>query len=248
MLEQLVKEQFKSKEKLIESNLHVLYLGRDWALMNRQCPIGLRLRRADAVGDRIFEGNARGAGRGLWWCHGVRNRSRPHPRSRTPSPATASDCGWIPRRSRTSRHRAGRGRTCLDRHGDRRGLERAALHRHVRPRHPADGRNSSGLPISLKFRPWCSTCSGPGPSTGTPTTSMRPTRSRAPMPRTGIPSMCCCSRRSGRGLRFRHAFLDLADRLQTPDLRHARSRHRHEPSPVPRPEVETTAAKTTAAR
>src|SRR3979490_818778 len=54
VIEQLVKEQFKSKEKLIQSNLHALHLGRDWALMNLQCPIGLRLRRADAVGDRIF--------------------------------------------------------------------------------------------------------------------------------------------------------------------------------------------------
>jgi 2-oxoglutarate/2-oxoacid ferredoxin oxidoreductase subunit alpha len=62
VLEQLVKEQFKSKEKLIQSNLHALHLGRDWALMNVQCPIGLRLRRADAVGDRIFiEGNAAAA-------------------------------------------------------------------------------------------------------------------------------------------------------------------------------------------
>jgi 2-oxoglutarate/2-oxoacid ferredoxin oxidoreductase subunit alpha len=62
VIEQLVKEQFRSKEKLIESNLHALHLGRDWALMNLQCPIGLRLRRADAVGDRIFiEGNAAAA-------------------------------------------------------------------------------------------------------------------------------------------------------------------------------------------
>jgi len=40
VIEQLVKEQFRSKEKLIESNLHALHLGRDWALMNLQCPIG----------------------------------------------------------------------------------------------------------------------------------------------------------------------------------------------------------------
>src|SRR6187549_4118766 len=62
VIEQLVKEQFRSKEKLIESNLHALHLGRDRATMNIECPIGLRLRRADAVGDRIFvEGNAAAA-------------------------------------------------------------------------------------------------------------------------------------------------------------------------------------------
>ena len=37
-------------------------MGRDYALQNLDCPIGLTLRRADAVGDRIFiEGNAAAA-------------------------------------------------------------------------------------------------------------------------------------------------------------------------------------------
>src|SRR5215471_16844794 len=53
-LEKLIGEQFKSKEKLIGANVRALHLGRDWALENLQCPIGLRLKRADAVGDRIF--------------------------------------------------------------------------------------------------------------------------------------------------------------------------------------------------
>jgi len=60
--EQLVAEQFRSKEKLIQANLHALHLGRDCALKNLQCPIGLRLRHAKAVGDRIFiEGNSAAA-------------------------------------------------------------------------------------------------------------------------------------------------------------------------------------------
>src|SRR5262249_41589626 len=60
--EQLVAEQFRSKEKLIQANLHALHLGRDWALKSLQCPIGLRLRHAKAVGDRIFiEGNSAAA-------------------------------------------------------------------------------------------------------------------------------------------------------------------------------------------
>src|SRR6059036_3682687 len=60
--EQLVAEQFRSKEKLIQANLHALHLGRDWALQNLQCPIRLRLRPAKAVGDRIFiEGNSAAA-------------------------------------------------------------------------------------------------------------------------------------------------------------------------------------------
>jgi 2-oxoglutarate ferredoxin oxidoreductase subunit alpha len=62
VIEQLIGEQFKSKEKLIGANMHALHVGRDWALMNLACPIGLRLRRADNVGDRIFiEGNSAAA-------------------------------------------------------------------------------------------------------------------------------------------------------------------------------------------
>jgi 2-oxoglutarate ferredoxin oxidoreductase subunit alpha len=58
-VEALLSEQFHAKEKLIAPNLHAFNLGRDWALANLPCPIGLRVRRADAVGDRIFiDGNA----------------------------------------------------------------------------------------------------------------------------------------------------------------------------------------------
>src|SRR5437588_1310014 len=62
VIEQLISEQFKSKEKLIGANVDALHLGRDWALTNLPCPIGLRLRRANSVGDRIFiEGNSAAA-------------------------------------------------------------------------------------------------------------------------------------------------------------------------------------------
>src|SRR5579883_1496918 len=61
-IEKLIGEQFKGKEKLFDANKHALHLGRDWALMNLDCPIGLRLRRANAVGNRIFiEGNSAAA-------------------------------------------------------------------------------------------------------------------------------------------------------------------------------------------
>jgi 2-oxoglutarate ferredoxin oxidoreductase subunit alpha len=61
-IEKLIGEQYKTKEKLLDANKHALHLGRDWALMNLECPIPLRVRRANAVGDRIFiEGNAAAA-------------------------------------------------------------------------------------------------------------------------------------------------------------------------------------------
>jgi 2-oxoglutarate/2-oxoacid ferredoxin oxidoreductase subunit alpha len=57
--ERLLIEQFKGKDKLIAPNVKALHIGRDYALEHLSCPIGLRVRRANAVGDRIFvEGNA----------------------------------------------------------------------------------------------------------------------------------------------------------------------------------------------
>src|SRR3569832_1539362 len=54
LIEQLIGEQYKGKEKLLSSNVHALQLGRDWALQNLKCPIGLRIKQADKVGDRII--------------------------------------------------------------------------------------------------------------------------------------------------------------------------------------------------
>jgi 2-oxoglutarate ferredoxin oxidoreductase subunit alpha len=62
VIEKLIAEQFRGKDKLIAPNIHALHLGRDYALLNINCPISLRVRRADAVGDRIFvEGNSAAA-------------------------------------------------------------------------------------------------------------------------------------------------------------------------------------------
>jgi len=58
-IERLIGEQFKGRDKLIAANLHALALGRTHTLESLDCPIGLRVRRADAVGDRIFiDGNS----------------------------------------------------------------------------------------------------------------------------------------------------------------------------------------------
>jgi len=61
-IEKLVGEQYGGKEKLIQPNIAALHMGRDWALANLECPIGLRLRKADKIGKRIFlEGNSAAA-------------------------------------------------------------------------------------------------------------------------------------------------------------------------------------------
>ncbi len=56
-IERLFSEQYKGKEKLLDSNVKALHLGRDYARDNL-APIGLNVHRADRVGDQIFvEGN-----------------------------------------------------------------------------------------------------------------------------------------------------------------------------------------------
>jgi 2-oxoglutarate ferredoxin oxidoreductase subunit alpha len=57
-LEKLIAEQFKGKDKLIAPNLRALQLGYDDAKSRFSCPIGIRVKRSDAVGDRILsDGN-----------------------------------------------------------------------------------------------------------------------------------------------------------------------------------------------
>jgi 2-oxoglutarate ferredoxin oxidoreductase subunit alpha len=62
VIEKLFSEQYKGKERLLESNVRALHSGRSFALEHLDAPIGLRVRRANAVGNRIFmEGNAAAA-------------------------------------------------------------------------------------------------------------------------------------------------------------------------------------------
>ncbi len=62
VIESLFSEQFRGKDALIAPNVAALHMGRDYALAHLPCPIGLRVRRADAVGDRIsIDGNAAAA-------------------------------------------------------------------------------------------------------------------------------------------------------------------------------------------
>jgi 2-oxoglutarate ferredoxin oxidoreductase subunit alpha len=57
-VERLIAEQFKGKDKLIPPNHEALHMGRDYAEAHLKDSIGLKVRRANATGDRIFlEGN-----------------------------------------------------------------------------------------------------------------------------------------------------------------------------------------------
>jgi 2-oxoglutarate/2-oxoacid ferredoxin oxidoreductase subunit alpha len=61
VFEKLFAEQYKGKERLLDSNIQALQLGREFATEHLQ-PLGIRVRRANAVGDQIFvDGNSAAA-------------------------------------------------------------------------------------------------------------------------------------------------------------------------------------------
>ena len=54
VVETLIAEQYRGKDKLIEANVNALKIGYEKARQHLPCPLDLRIERADAVGDRIF--------------------------------------------------------------------------------------------------------------------------------------------------------------------------------------------------
>ena len=65
VFEKLFAEQFKGKERLLDSNIKALHLGRDFVKQHMQAPLGIRVQRADNVGDQIFTDGNSAAGLGL---------------------------------------------------------------------------------------------------------------------------------------------------------------------------------------
>ncbi len=61
-IEKLFSELYKGKEALLQSNVKALRLGRDYALQHLNCPIGVRIKRTNNVGSKIFvDGNTAAA-------------------------------------------------------------------------------------------------------------------------------------------------------------------------------------------
>lgn len=59
VLEQLIKEQFPGKEKLIPPNIKALNMGIDFVREHFQCPLNIHVERRDLIGDSIMvDGNA----------------------------------------------------------------------------------------------------------------------------------------------------------------------------------------------
>jgi len=59
---ELIGEQYKGKEALLKPNVHAMHMERVYAENNLDYPLGIRVKRANAVGERIFiEGNSAAA-------------------------------------------------------------------------------------------------------------------------------------------------------------------------------------------
>jgi 2-oxoglutarate ferredoxin oxidoreductase subunit alpha len=59
---ELIGEQYKGKEALLKPNVQAMHMGRSYAQNSLDYPLGIRVRRANSVGERIFiEGNSAAA-------------------------------------------------------------------------------------------------------------------------------------------------------------------------------------------
>ena len=104
VVEQLIGEQYKGKDKLIEPNIKALHIGRDYATLNlalpdRAAPEKEQTRSATASSSRAIRRRRSAPSMAAPRCApGI--RSRPPRRWPTPSPATAPSCASIPKPSR----------------------------------------------------------------------------------------------------------------------------------------------------
>ena len=253
-IEKLIGEQFRGKEKLIDANKHALHLGRDWATMNLECPIGLRAE-AQQQGRRphLHRGQPRrGARRRLWRRHGLRLVSD-HAvvvARRGLRRATASGCASTPRPSKNKfaivqaeDELASIGMVIGAAWNGARAFTATS-----RPRHLAD----AGVPRARLFRR--------NPGGDLRRAARRPVDRHADAHaaiRHHLLRLCLArrhqaraavSRGPGRTLRVRRAGLRSRRPAADADLRHARSRHRHERPAVRAAHMGRQPQATTAAR
>jgi 2-oxoglutarate ferredoxin oxidoreductase subunit alpha len=135
-------------------NMHAR-LGRDWALMNLQCPIGLKLQRSTRSATSFRRGNSAAALGAVQRRH--RLRLVPSRRSSLADAFTGVPAAADPVTKQERCDCAGRGRARLNRHGDRRRLgQGAGVYRHIGSRHLADA-GVPGLAYFAEIPRSCST-------------------------------------------------------------------------------------------
>ena len=252
VIETLIARAVQGQGQADRSQHEALKIGHDDARQRFNCPLGIRLRRSDAVGDRILvEGNYAAA---LGAVYGGATVCAWYPITPSTSLAEAFERNCARYRvdpateQEELRHRPGRGRDRRDRHGDRRRLERRArLHRDLRPGHFADAgilrprlfRRNSGGDVRRAARRALDRHADAHPA-------VRPHRcAYASHGDTKhvllIPEDPHEASNSAPRVRSRRAAADAG-------VRHARSRHRHEPASVPAVRMGRRRKHTTAAR
>ena len=253
VIAELIGEQYKGKEKLLKPNLNALQLGLNYAREHLKDALGLKVKRAYNVGDKIFiDGNSAAA---LGCVYGGATVCAWYPITPSSSLAEAFQfyCSKLrvdtDDRQKQVRHHPGRGRARLHRHRHRRRLERRArLHRHRRPGHLADERvhrprvlrRDPGDHHRRAARRPLDRHADAHPAVRRPRLRLRLARrhqARAPLPRG-----------PARVLRVRGGMPRPRRPAADAGVPDDRPRHRHEPAPVPTPSSGTTAAPTTAAR
>jgi 2-oxoglutarate ferredoxin oxidoreductase subunit alpha len=169
VVEQLLAEQYKGKERLLDGNVRALKAGASFAREHLAeanatgrarafappsasgepggwpSPVGLKVRRADRVGAaHLHGGQRRQPALGMVYGGATVCAWYPITPSTSVAEAFAGYCKQVPRRPRGPRTYAivqAEDETRLHRHGGGRGLERRArLHRHVGPGRVADDR------------------------------------------------------------------------------------------------------------
>ena len=236
VIEKLLGEQYKGKEKLLDANKQALHLGRDYVLAEsrasaRHPGAPCRRGRRSHLRRRQHRGRARLRLRRRDGLRVVSDHAVVVARRGVPEvlPEAARRSGH---RQAPLRDRAGRGRDRLDRHDRRRRLERRArVHDDVGPRHLADDR----VHRPRLFRR--------DSDHDHRRAARRPVDRHADAHAAGRhhflriclarrhQARAAVSRRSARVLRVRRAGARSRRPPADADLRHDRSRHRHEPAP-----------------
>jgi 2-oxoglutarate ferredoxin oxidoreductase subunit alpha len=199
-VEKLIAEQFRGKDKLIPPNVEALHMGRDYAETHLKGAIGLKCRRADAVGDRIFlEGNDAAA---LGAVYGGATVAAWYPI--TPSTSLAEAFAKHCRRFRTDPE-TGQNRYAIVQAEDELssiGMVIGAAWNGARAFTATSG---PGISLMQEFLGLAYFAEVPavifdvqrgGPSTGMPTRTQQSDLSSRPMRRTATPSTCCCCRKT----------------------------------------------------
>lgn len=105
VLTDMVKDQFRGKEKLLAPNIRALEIGREFALAEFDCPLDVRVARMDGVGDRIMVDGNTATALGFLWGGATVAAWYPITPSTSLAEAFEQHAGKLRKEADTGRHR-----------------------------------------------------------------------------------------------------------------------------------------------